>query len=161
MKQQFQRGQTVKNNKDKNDRGKIGRHKNEKGFTLVELLVVLVILGLIAMFAVPQAMKYLGGAKSDSANIQISNIESILDLYRLETGRYPSQEEGLDALINQPAGVETWNGPYVKKEAMLNDPWGRLYIYRIPGEHGNFDLYSYGADNVEGGEGENRDAVNW
>ena len=106
-------------------------------------------------------MKYLGGAKSDTANIQISNIESILDLYRLETGRYPSQDEGLDALINRPSGVETWNGPYVKKEKMLNDPWGQPYKYRIPGEHGDFDLYSYGADNVEGGEGENRDAVNW
>ena len=151
----------MKNDNEKYDFGKNERHKNEAGFTLVELLVVLVILGLLAMFAVPQAMKYLGGAKSETSVIQISNIESILDLYRLETGRYPNQEEGLDALINRPAGVETWNGPYVKKEKMLTDPWGQPYNYRIPGEHGDFDLYSYGADNVEGGEGENRDAVNW
>jgi len=133
----------------------------ETGFTLLELLVVMVILGLIAMFAVPQAMKFLGGAKSDTANIQIRNLESILDLYRLETGRYPSQDEGLDALIHRPANVKTWNGPYVKREKMLIDPWGRTYIYTFPGEHGDFDLYSYGSDGVQGGDGEDRDAVNW
>ena len=131
------------------------------GFTLLELLVVMVILGIIAMFAGSQALKYLGGAKSDAAKIQINNLESILDLYRLETGRYPDQDEGLDALINQPADAKAWNGPYVKKEQMLSDPWGRPYLYRFPGEHGEYDLYSFGSDGVEGGEGEKQDAVSW
>ena len=131
------------------------------GFTLVELLVVLVILGMIAMFTAPRVIKYLSGAKTDAANIHIENIAATLDLYRLEVGHYPNDEEGLEALVERPPGVEKWNGPYIKKSAMLMDPWGNLYIYRFPGEHGEYDLYSLGADQAEGGEGEQQDITSW
>ena len=133
----------------------------ERGFTLLELLVVLVILGLIASFAVPQVMNYLGGAKSDAAKIQIANLSTALDLYRLDVGRYPSADQGLDALVARPGAVERWNGPYVKRRESLLDPWGNSYGYRMPGQHGAFDLYSLGSDKAEGGEGEDRDLVSW
>lgn len=135
--------------------------RRQRGFTLVELLVVLVILGLIAAFAAPQVIKYLGSAKTDAAAIQIERLSGILDLYRLEVGSYPSTEEGLEALVERPVDVENWNGPYIKKADALTDPWGRPYVYRRPGEHGDFDLYSLGADGSEGGEGEDRDLTNW
>lgn len=141
-------------------KSKVARRR-QSGFTLVELLVVLVILGLIMAFAVPQVIKYVGGAKSDSAKIQVQRLGSVLDLYRLEVGHYPTQEEGLRALVEKPAGAENWNGPYLKKDDALTDPWGRPYVYQIPGEHGDYDLYSLGADGQEGGEGENRDQTSW
>ncbi len=132
------------------------------GFTLLEILVVLVILGLVAaVVAGPQIFKYLGAAKSEAAKVQIERIAGALDLYRLEVGRYPSEEEGLAALIEEPAGVTTWNGPYLKKKESLVDPWGRPFNYAIPGNHGEYDLYTLGADNAEGGEGEDRDITNW
>ncbi len=135
--------------------------RRERGLTLIELLVVLLIIGLIAAFAVPQVMKYLGGARQDSAEIQISQLSGILDLYRLDVGHYPSASEGLDALLERPSGADGWNGPYVKKADSLVDPWGNPYEYRVPGEHGEFDLYSLGADGTEGGEGEDADVVSW
>ena len=135
--------------------------RKQRGFTLVELLVVLVILGLIAVFAAPQVIKYVGGAKSDAAQIQIERLSSVLDLYRLEVGSYPSEDTGLDALIEQPPDAEVWSGPYVKKAESLVDPWGRPYVYRFPGEHGDYDLFSLGADGQEGGEGENQDLTSW
>ncbi|RMD61468.1 MAG: type II secretion system protein GspG [Alphaproteobacteria bacterium] len=138
-----------------------GRRARQRGFTLVELLVVLVILGLIVAFAAPRVIQYVGGAKSDAAKIQIERLSSVLDLYRLEVGRYPSEDEGLQALVERPADAEAWNGPYIKKSNALTDPWGRPYIYRYPGEHGEFDLYSLGADGAEGGDGENADITNW
>ena len=141
-------------------KSKVARRR-QSGFTLVELLVVLVILGLIMAFAVPQVIKYVGGAKSDSAKIQIQRLGSVLDLYRLEVGHYPTQEEGLRALVEKPAGAENWNGPYLKKDDALTDPWGRPYVYEIPGQHGEYDLYSLGADGQEGGEGEDRDWTSW
>jgi general secretion pathway protein G len=131
------------------------------GFTLIELLVVLVILGLLAGLVGPQVMKYLGSASSDTARQQIENFSAALDLYRLEVGRYPSSDEGLLALIEQPRGANRWNGPYLKKNLIPKDPWGNEYIYRSPGENGPFDLYSQGADSAPGGEGENRDIVSW
>lgn len=137
------------------------RRNRQRGFTLVELLVVLVILGLIMAFAAPQVIKYLGGAKSDSASIQIQRLSGILDLYRLEVGRYPSTEEGLQALMVQPPDTDRWNGPYLKKADALTDPWGRLYVYRSPGEHADFDLFTLGADGQEGGDSENRDVTSW
>jgi len=133
----------------------------ERGFTLVELLVVLVILGLIAAFAAPQVIKYLGSAKTDAAAIQIERLSGVLDLYRLEVGRYPSTEEGLEALVERPIDAEAWDGPYLKKADALTDPWGRPYVYRQPGEHGEFDLFTLGADGSEGGEGEDQDLTNW
>ena len=131
------------------------------GFTLIELLVVLVILGLLAAFAAPQVLKYLGGAKTDAAEAQVKNIAAVLDLYRLEVGSYPSESDGLNALISAPAGVDRWNGPYVRQRDALVDPWGQLYMYRMPGDHGPFDLYSLGADQAEGGDGEDQDITSW
>ena len=131
------------------------------GFTLIELLVVLVILGLLSAFVAPQVLNYLGRAKTDAASIQIKNIASVLDLYRLENGRYPSEDEGLAALVEPPPDATAWNGPYVRQADSLIDPWGQPYIYRFPGEHGEYDLFSLGADQTEGGDGENQDVVSW
>ncbi len=137
------------------------RRRRQAGFTLVELLVVLIILGLIAAFAAPRVIKFVGGAKTDSAKIQIERLSGVLDLYRLQVGRYPTEDEGLNALMEQPADAPDWEGPYLKKADALIDPWRRPYIYRFPGERGDYDLYSLGADGEEGGEGENRDLTSW
>jgi len=137
------------------------RRHAASGFTLIELLVVLVILGLLAAFVAPQVLKYLSKAKTDVARAQVMNIASILDLYKLEVGRYPDQQEGLEALIQQPPDEPRWNGPYVKKPDALLDPWGEMYQYRTPGEHGPYDLFTLGADQAEGGEGENQDVTSW
>ena len=131
------------------------------GFTLIELLVVLVILGLLAGLVGPQVLRYLGGAKSDTARLQIEELGAGLDLYHLETGRYPTTEEGLSALVEQPAGISNWNGPYLKKKTVPGDPWGNEYHYRSPGENGMYDLYSLGQDNMEAGEGDAADIVSW
>lgn len=132
------------------------------GFTLLEVLIVLVILGLIAaVVAGPQLFKYLGTAKAEAAKIQIERIGAALDLYRLDIGRYPTQAEGLAALVSAPPGVRGWNGPYLRRAEGLDDPWGRPFHYRFPGRHGDYDLYSLGADNAEGGDGENRDVTSW
>ncbi len=135
--------------------------RRQAGFTLVELLVVLIILGLIAAFAAPRVIKFVGGAKTDSAQIQIERLSGVLDLYRLQVGRYPSDEESLNALMEQPADAPNWDGPYLKKADSLIDPWGQPYLYRFPGEHGDYDLYTLGADGQEDGEGENQDLTSW
>jgi len=137
------------------------RHIGTGGFTLVELLVVLAILGLIAAIAVPQTIGYLGRAKSKTASIQIDNLGAALDLFRLDVGRYPSDSEGLEALVNPPGDVGNWAGPYLKKQSSVLDPWEKPYQYRFPGQNGEYDLFSLGADGQEGGEGENRDLVSW
>jgi general secretion pathway protein G len=137
------------------------RRRRQAGFTLVELLVVLIILGLIAAFAAPRVIKFVGGAKTDSAKIQIERLSGVLDLYRLQVGRYPSDGEGLNALMERPADAPDWEGPYLKKADALIDPWRRPYIYRFPGEHGDYDLYSLGADGEDGGEGEDQDLTSW
>ncbi|MGH6918513.1 MAG: type II secretion system major pseudopilin GspG [Geminicoccaceae bacterium] len=138
-----------------------GAHAGARGFTLIELLVVLVILGLLAAFAAPQVLNYLGRAKTDAARAQVQNIAGVLDLYRLEVGSYPSQQDGLDALLEKPADAPRWNGPYVKRRDALTDPWGEMYVYRFPGDHGAYDLYSLGADHGEGGDGEDQDVTSW
>lgn len=135
--------------------------KKSSGFTLIELLVVLVILGLLAGLVGPQVMKYLSSANTDTARLQISDLSAALDLYRLEVGRYPTTEEGLQALVEAPPDATRWNGPYLKKNTVPKDPWNNDYQYRSPGENGPFDLYSLGADNAEGGEGEDQDLVSW
>jgi general secretion pathway protein G len=136
-------------------------NRQQNGFTLIELLVVLVILGLLAGLVGPQVLRHLGGAKSDTAQLQISELGAGLDLYHLEVGRYPSSNEGLQALVEAPPSVSNWHGPYLKKSTLPKDPWGNAYNYRYPGDNGPYDLYSYGADNAEGGEGDNRDIVSW
>ncbi|MDE2385447.1 MAG: type II secretion system major pseudopilin GspG [Alphaproteobacteria bacterium] len=139
-----------------------GRHaRNDAGFTLVEMLVVLGIIVLLAAMVAPQVIRYLGTAKSQTAAIQLKNIESALELYYLDEGQYPSQNDGLKALVEQPANAPAWHGPYLKKGSGTVDPWGRPYLYKQPGEHGNFDLSSLGRDGQAGGEGEDRDLQNW
>ncbi len=135
--------------------------KLERGFTLMELLVVLVILGLIAGILGPRVVDYLGGAKSDAAKLQIEEIDAALDLYKFDVGRYPNSSEGLQALIQAPTGATGWRKPYFKKKVVPKDPWGNDYHYASPGQHGSYDLYSYGADNREGGEGDDKDLVSW
>ncbi len=133
----------------------------EDGFTLVELLVVLAILGLLAAIAAPQVMRQLAGAKSQAAEIQLEKLGGILDLYRLEGGAYPTTAEGLSALVDRPVATPSWNGPYLKNREALTDPWGRPYQYRAPGEHGEYDLWSLGADGRPGGDDEDRDVASW
>ena len=133
----------------------------QRGFTLLELLVVLVILGMLAALAGPRVMKYVSSAKSDTAQLQVEEFGAALDMYKLEVGRHPNTQEGLQALVEAPGGAANWNGPYLKKKTVPKDPWGADYIYASPGQHGAFDLSSLGADGREGGEGEDRDVVSW
>ena len=141
----------------------ISRSKQKKpnGFTLIELLVVLVILGLLAGLIGPKVLGYLGGSRTKTARLQIEQLSSALDLYKLDNGTYPDGNQGLTALIKAPPGAAGWHGPYLAKALLPNDPWGHAYNYRMPGQHGEFDLWSYGSDNQEGGEGEAQDVTSW
>lgn len=131
------------------------------GFTLIELLVVVSILVLLASLVGPRVMKAFSGSKTKTARIQIEQLAGTLDIYRLEVGRYPTTDEGLQALVEDPGDVSGWNGPYLKKTQVPKDPWGFEYEYRAPGEHGAFDIWTLGADNQEGGEDEDRDVKGW
>lgn len=138
------------------------RFHMQRGMTLIELLVVLVILGLIASLAGPQVMKYLGGAKTDTAKQQIHLFEEVLDTYKLDNSRYPTTQEGLEALVKAPVGAPAWHGPYLKKNTVPKDPWGNDYKYVSPGEQGrHYDIVSLGADSRPGGDGENKDVNSW
>lgn len=132
-----------------------------QGFTLIELLVVLAIIGLLAGLVGPQVMKHLGESKTKAARLQIEELASALDMYRLDVGRYPTGDEGLQALVEPSASARNWNGPYLRKKKMPLDPWNNPYHYAMPGQHGKFDLYSLGADGSEGGEGEDQDILGW
>jgi general secretion pathway protein G len=125
------------------------------------LLVVLAIIALLVGLVAPRVIQYLGKAKTDTARSQLHNIMTALDLYRLDAGQYPAQSEGLDALVVKPATATAWNGPYLQNQKGLLDPWGETYQYRLPGQHGEYDLFSHGADKAEGGEGEDQDVVSW
>ncbi len=117
----------------------------QAGYTLMELLVVLAILGLLTAIATPYVLHYLETAKVKTARTEVANVTAGLDMFKADVGRYPTTEEGLDALFKAPPGVDNWDGPYIKKTDALNDPWGRPYHYESPGKHQNeFDLYSYG-----------------
>jgi general secretion pathway protein G len=133
--------------------------RRQAGFTLIELLVVLAIIGLLASLAAPRVIRYLGGARSQAAEVQLRSIAQALELYRLDVGRYPTQAEGLAALVRRPAGAPRWNGPYIDREAALTDPWGAPYGYRQPGGAGGFEAFTLGLDRAPGGDGENRDVV--
>jgi general secretion pathway protein G len=133
----------------------------EDGFTLVEILVVITIIGLIMAIVGPRVLNYLTESKAKAAKIQIESFSSTLDLFFLDTGRYPTTAEGLSALTQRPPGATTWNGPYLKGAAVPSDPWGHPYVYRSPGEHGSYDIISYGADGQEGGAGTAADVTSW
>ncbi|MDH4384509.1 MAG: type II secretion system major pseudopilin GspG [Caulobacter sp.] len=137
------------------------RRDGESGFTLLELLVVLAIMGLLAAIVAPQVIRYLGSSKSQTAKVQVQNISAALELFRLDVGRYPTQDEGLKAMVTPTPAATTWNGPYLQKSGGLTDPWGEPYQYRSPGRHGEADIYSLGSDKAEGGSGEARDVGNW
>ena len=141
-------------------RRRSARH-GERGFTLVEILVVITIIGLIMGLVGPRVLNYLTESKAKAAKIQIESFSSALDLYFLDNGRYPSSSEGLTALVQRPGSTMTWNGPYLKGAVVPNDPWGNPYQYRAPGQHGTYDITSYGADGQEGGAGSAADIVSW
>lgn len=133
------------------------------GFTLLELLVVLVILALLGSIVGPKVVGYLGTSKSKTAKLQIQQFGESLDLYKMEVGNYPSTQDGLAALVQAPSGATGWNGPYIKgANTVPKDPWGNDYHYESPGQHNpDYDIYTLGADNREGGDGENKDVNNW
>ncbi|QFY42270.1 type II secretion system protein GspG [Candidatus Methylospira mobilis] len=131
------------------------------GFTLIELLVVLAIIGLLAGLVGPQVIKHLGESKSKAARVQLEELSSALDMYRIDNGRYPTSEEGLDVLIEAPSNAAGWNGPYLRKKKVPLDPWNQPYHYTAPGQHGKYDLFTLGADNAEGGDGEDKDVLGW
>ncbi len=136
--------------------------KSQVGFSLIELMIVLVILGLIAGVVGPQAMKYLGKGKTKSAKVQIENISSALDMYRLEVGSYPSTSQGLNALAKEPSGARGWSGPYLKKGSVPKDPWNNSYQYKRVNNNGHpYELYSMGADGVKGGTDDDADLSLW
>ncbi len=139
-------------------KGKKARQSD--GFTLVELLIVMVILGLLAALVGPKFFGKVGKSRQRAAKAQISLFETALDTYRLDVGKYPATDMGLEALRQEPDDIERWDGPYLPKEIPL-DPWGHEYVYSSPGEHGAFDLVSYGADGNLGGEEEDADVVSW
>ena len=132
----------------------------ERGITLIELIVVMVIISLFATLVGARLFSRVDQARQTTARVQISEFESVLDLFRLDVGRYPTASEGLNVLRVNPGGLSNWDGPYLRRDVPL-DPWARPYIYRYPGEHGDFDILSLGADGGEGGEDENADIVNW
>jgi general secretion pathway protein G len=133
------------------------RAERQAGFTLVEMLVVLAIIGLIVGLVGPRVLNYLSDSKVRAARIQIDSFSSALDLYFLDNGRYPTTAEGMNALVQRPGSASAWNGPYLKGGLMPKDPWGNAYNYRSPGQHGQYDLYSLGPDGREGAN----NIVNW
>lgn len=138
----------------------LGQRTRVRGFTLLELLVVMVIIGMLAGFVGPKFFAQIGKSASKTAKAQLDALEKSLDQYRLDNGGYPTTEQGLASLNERPANAPKWQGPYLKK-ALPMDPWGKPYIYKAPGDHGEFDLQSLGKDGQAGGSGEDEDIVNW
>ena len=131
-----------------------------RGFTLLELLVVMVIIGLLAAYVGPRFFSQIGKSEQKAARAQLDAFEKALDQYRLDVGRYPNAEQGLGALMTKPGNEARWSGPYLKK-AVPSDPWGRPYLYKQPGDHGEYDLWSYGKDGQAGGTGDDEDVTSW
>lgn len=138
----------------------IRRQPNQSGFTLLELLIVLTIIGLLVGYVAPKYLNQLGKSEVKVTRAQIKALEDALEQYRLDVGSYPSSEQGLNALVTAPPGVARWQGPYLKRNVPL-DPWGSPYQYRSPGQHGDIDIFSFGADGKPGGSGEAADIVSW
>lgn len=141
------------------DEASLVRSSRQAGFTLLELLVVIVIIGLLAAYVGPKYFAQLGKSEVTIAKAQIESFEKALDTYRLDVGRYPTTEEGLNALLTKPTDAPKWNGPYLKK-AVPPDPWGHPYVYKSPGSKGDFDILSYGRDGKPGGSGDDADIAN-
>lgn len=137
------------------------RRSNEAGFTLVEMLVVITIIGLIMALVGPRVLGYLSNSKVKAAKIQIESFKSALDLYYLDEGRYPSTAQGLNGLVRTAGNAPTWNGPYLKGGDVPLDPWGHSYVYRSPGQHGTYDIVSLGSDGQQGGSGDAADITSW
>jgi general secretion pathway protein G len=136
------------------------RRPTSAGFTLLELLVVIVIIGLLAGLVAPRYFDQIGKSNTKVAKAQIDSLEKALDQYRLDVGRYPTTEAGLNSLYIKPQNVDKWDGPYLKKPAPM-DPWGTPYLYKSPGDHGDYDLSSFGSDGKPGGSGEAADVTSW
>lgn len=137
------------------------RRGGEDGFTLIEILVVITIIAIIMAIVGPRVLNYLAESKVKAAHIQIQSFSNALDLFDLDTGRYPTTAEGLVALVKPKGPIQSWNGPYLKGNYVPKDPWGHPYIYRSPGEHGAYDIESYGADGQQGGTGTAADIASW
>jgi general secretion pathway protein G len=137
------------------------RRGGEAGFTLVEILVVITIIGLIMALVGPRVLNYLAESKVKAARIQVESFSGALDLFYLDNGRYPTTSEGLTALAQRPGSIETWNGPYLRGGTVPSDPWGHPYVYRSPSEHGAYEIVSYGSDGQEGGTGTAADIESW
>jgi general secretion pathway protein G len=133
----------------------------QAGYSLLELLVVLAILALIIGIAAPRVMGYFEASKGKAAKIQIQNIVTTLDLYKMDNNTYPSETQGLKALVEKPEGATNWNGPYLTRADGIIDPWSRPYLYKVPGVHGAVDVSSLGADGKDGGTDEDRDITSW
>ncbi len=140
---------------------KLPARRSERGFTLVEMLVVITIISIVMSLVGPRVLNYLTDSKVKAAKIQIESFESALDLYRLDVGRYPNTSEGLRALIESPGNSVPWGGPYLRGDAVPNDPWGKPYVYRSPGEHGNYDIMSYGVGGQESGADAQATITSW
>jgi len=136
------------------------RLRGPEGFTLIELLVVMIIIGLLAALVGPRLFGKVDKARQQAAQAQIELLSTALASFRLDVGRFPNEQEGLKILMERPTGLEKWDGPYLSKE-IPKDPWGNDYVYKNPGEHGHYDLMSYGMDGVPGGEGNDLDIVSW
>ena len=132
-----------------------------RGFTLLELMVVLLILAMLVSIAAPQVIKHLRKAKTETAKVQVQALAAAVDSFHLDNGRYPTNAEGLKVLIDRPGAAPAWDGPYIQRRDSLMDPWSTPYLYKTPGHAGEFDVYTLGSDHREGGDGDARDVGNW
>jgi general secretion pathway protein G len=137
------------------------KRRGESGFTLLELLVVLAIMGMLAAIIAPQVIRYLGTSRTKAAQVQIQYIMQGLELFRIDVGRYPTEQESLQSLVTATPSAPNWNGPYLKKDSALRDPWANPYLYQNPGQHGEVDVYTLGSDKAPGGTGEAQDVGSW